>query len=153
MGWESGIEPQPWNVGDELPLHNEACMVCGTRSGSSPLVTPFQVIDDGVVGARVRFDDRHQGAPHYAHGGAVAAALDDACGYVGYLVVRMFVTARLEVDYRRPVLLGTEYELRAWCERVEGRKVYLAAELLEGEQPIAEAKGLFIVVEIDHFRP
>jgi acyl-coenzyme A thioesterase PaaI-like protein len=105
------------------------------------------------VGTRVRFDDRHQGAPFYAHGGVVAAVLDDACGYVSYLVLRMFVTAHLEVDYRRPVVLGQEYDVRARCIGIEGRKVRLAADLLDEDRIVAEASGLFVTVDIDHFRP
>jgi acyl-coenzyme A thioesterase PaaI-like protein len=153
MAWDKDITESVWRPGDELPLHNDACMVCGGESSFSPLATPFRVIEDGIVGTGVCFDHRHQGAPSYAHGGAVAAVLDDACGYVSFLVTRIFVTAHLEVDYRRPVLLDRDYDVRAECLGLEGRKVQLAASLLDGDEAIATARGLFIVVDIDHFRP
>ena len=153
MGWDDKLTVSEWQAGDELPAHNDACMVCGASSASSPLLAPFRVLQGGTVGTGVRFDDRHQGAPYYAHGGAVAAVLDDACGYVSYLVLRIFVTAHLEVDYRRPVLLGHEYQVRARCVGIEGRKVHLAADLLDGEELVAESRGLFVVVDIEHFRP
>lgn len=147
------VDTNAWKRGDVLPQHNESCMICGITSTFSPLVTPFRVIDETRVGTSVRFDHRHQGAPLYAHGGAVAAVLDDACGYVGYLVTKLFVTAHLEVDYHRPVLLDHPYEVRAECERIEGRKVHLNASLLDGDDPIATARGLFVVVDIEHFWP
>ena len=154
MAWDEHLTEHTWTAGDTLPSHNDHCMICGVDAPSSPLLEPFHVLEGGdEVGTRVRFDDRHQGAPFYAHGGAVAAVLDDACGYVSFLVVRMFVTAHLEVDYRRPVLLGTEYRVRARCTGIDGRKVHLAADLLDGDDVIAEARGLFVTVDVEHFRP
>jgi acyl-coenzyme A thioesterase PaaI-like protein len=153
VSWETDIVEHTWQVGDALPAHNEQCMVCGATSPTSPLLGPFEVRVGGQVGTRVRFDERHQGAPLYAHGGMVAAVLDDACGYVSFLVTRMFVTAHLEVDYRRPVVLGCDYDARALCTGIEGRKVSLRAELLDATGVVAEATGLFVTVELDHFRP
>jgi acyl-coenzyme A thioesterase PaaI-like protein len=147
------LTAQAWVPGDQLPTHNDGCMVCGRESVSSPLLAPFTVRAGGEVGTRVRFDDRHQGAPLYAHGGMVAAALDDACGYVSFLILQLFVTAHLEVDYRRPVVLGIEYDLRARCSEVDGRKVHLAAELADGAGIVAECRGLFVTVDLEHFRP
>jgi acyl-coenzyme A thioesterase PaaI-like protein len=152
MSWDEHLE-HTWSPGDELPSHNDGCMICGAASASSPLVEPFRVLEGREVGASARFDDRHQGAPFYAHGGVVAAVLDDACGYVSYLVLRMFVTAHLEVDYRRPVVLGETYAVRARCVGIDGRKVHLAADLLDDEGLVAESRGLFVTVDIDHFRP
>lgn len=150
---DTNLNPGEFSVGDALPVHNVLCMVCGAESGQSPLVRHFFVAGAGSVGARVCFDERHQGAPHYAHGGAVAALLDDACGYVAYLMSKIFVTAHLEIDYRKPVVLGAEYDVVARCTLTEGRKVHLTAELLEGHVQVAQATGLFIEVDLDHFRP
>jgi acyl-CoA thioesterase FadM len=53
-------------------------------------------------------------------------------------------THRLEVTYHRatPVLRELEYEVRT--DRVDGRKVFLAAELRDGETVTAEASALFV---------
>lgn len=154
MAWQDDISTAHWHPGDELPSHNEGCMVCGIASPSSPLLDRWRVLAGGErVGTRIRFDDRHQGAPAYAHGGAVAALLDDAMGYVSFLVQRIFVTAHLEVDYRRPVLLGREYDVVAWCLDIDGRKVRATAELRDGDTIIASGTGLFVVVDLEHFQP
>jgi uncharacterized protein (TIGR00369 family) len=154
MAWDDDIARHAWQAGDELPSHNDDCVVCGSTSASSPLLERFAVRDPSTVGTRVRFDARHQGAPAYAHGGMVAAVLDDACGYVSFLVQRMFVTAHLEVDYRRPVLLDHEYDVRARCAGIDGRKVHLEAELVDGDGTVvAEGRGLFVTVDVEHFRP
>lgn len=154
MTWDDDIARHAWKVGDELPSHNDDCIICGRSSVTSPMVQRFTVRDASTVCARVRFDARHQGAPAYAHGGLVAAVLDDACGYVSFLVQRMFVTAHLKVDYRRPVLLDHEYDVHARCSGIDGRKVHLESELLDGDATIvAEGRGLFITVDGEHFRP
>lgn len=57
----------------------------------------------------------------------MATALDDTIGTLLIALRRPAVTARLEVDYRQPALLGREFELEAWTERIEGRKLHLAA--------------------------
>jgi acyl-coenzyme A thioesterase PaaI-like protein len=152
MDWDQHLE-HAWNPGDELPSHNDGCMICGSESATSPLVEPFRVLDLSTVSGRVRFDDRHQGAPQYAHGGVVASVLDDACGYVSYLVLRMFVTAHLAVDYRRPVLLGETYDVIARCIEIDGRKITIAAELRDDIGLVAEGVALMVTVDIEHFRP
>jgi len=151
--WQGDATLHSWSIGEALPSHNESCMVCGKHSATSPLLTPFTVLEDWSVGARVRFDERHQGAPLYSHGGMVAALLDDACGYQSFLTARIFVTRRFELDYLRPVVLGTEYDVVARCLRIEGRKVFLRAELLDGDEVVASADGIFITVDLEHFRP
>lgn len=153
MVWDPDDSTTHWAVGEELPPHNDSCAVCGSTSAWSPLVAHWRVLAEGRVGTRARFDARHQGAPTYAHGGAVAAVLDDAMGYVSFVVVRMFVTARLEVDYRRPVLLDRDYEVEAWCTAIEGRKVHVVAQLLDDRGVVAEATGLMVTVDLEHFRP
>ncbi len=153
MSWEDDIASSHWQVGDELPAHNDSCMVCGVDAPASPLLERWHVRAGDRIGTRVRFDARHQGAPAYAHGGAVAAVLDDAMGYVSFLVQRIFVTAHLGVDYRRPVLLGADYDVVAWCEGVDGRKLQLASELRDDDGVVAESRGLFIAVDVEHFRP
>ncbi len=154
MSWDDDIVRHEWQIDEELPSHNDDCIVCGRTSATSPLVERFRVHDASTVGARVRFDARHQGAPFYAHGGMVAAVLDDACGYVSFLVQHMFVTAHLEVDYRRPVLLDHTYDVRARCSGIDGRKVSLEAELVDADGTIvAQCSGLFITVDVEHFRP
>jgi len=106
--------------------------------------------EDAVAG-EVTFGPVHEGAPGFAHGGAVAAALDDALGMLLVRLRRPAVTRRLEVDYLRPAFLKRRYELVAACESVQGRKLWLTAELREGDHVVASARALFVCVEPEHF--
>jgi acyl-coenzyme A thioesterase PaaI-like protein len=134
-GWFRPHQPNCLGCGDENPL--------GLRLRMRPR-------GDGVTG-QVTFRSEHEGAPGFAHGGAVATALDDAFGMMLVKLGAPAVTARLEVDYRRPVFIGRPYTVRAECERKEGRKLWLEACLLEGGIVVAAARSLFVKVDPQHF--
>ena len=98
-------------------------------------------------------DDRHQGPPGFAHGGAVATALDDAFGMLLYLVGRLAVTVHIEIDYRRPWLIGTPHKIEAEIERSEQRKLFMKGRALDPEgHVVAEATTIFLIVGFEHFK-
>jgi acyl-coenzyme A thioesterase PaaI-like protein len=97
--------------------------------------------------------EHHQGAPGLAHGGVISAAVDEGMGYLLWLVGSPAVTARLEVDYRRPVPVGSRLELDARVERTAGRKIWAAlVGRVDGEVAV-EARALYLTVDVKHFVP
>ena len=141
----AGAEPS----GNWFPPHQPNCMGCGPDNPAS-LGLRMRADGEGVAG-EVTFGAVHEGAPGFAHGGAVAAALDDALGMLLMRLRRPAVTRRLEVDYERPCFVGRRYEVTARCERTEGRKLWLTSELRDGDQRVACGHALFIVVDAEHF--
>ena len=134
---------------DWYPPHQPNCLGCGP---DNPATLGLRMRSDGEgVAGEVTFGTVHEGAPGFAHGGAVAAALDDAFGMLLMRLRRPAVTRRLEVDYERPCFVGRSYDVRATCERVDGRKLWLNSELREGDQRVASAHALFLVVDSAHF--
>jgi uncharacterized protein (TIGR00369 family) len=134
-----------------LAPHQPWCMGCGPEN---PATLGLRMRAEGgrVVGeATLRHE--HEGAPGYAHGGAVATLLDDALGFVGRLHGHLVVTARLETDYRAPVLMGVPLQVEAWEESErDGRKLYLRGVVRDQAGTVlAEARGLFVVVDRSHF--
>ena len=74
--------------------------------------------------AVARLGDRACGHPHIVHGGAIASLLDDAFGCLFFAArVGNGFTAKLEVNYRRPLPAGTEVHILTRIDRIEGRKV------------------------------
>ncbi|WP_300012589.1 PaaI family thioesterase [Pseudonocardia sp.] len=136
--------------GDVLPAHNPECLGCGP---DNPHGFHLQVLGDGErVRAEHVFDRRHVGGPGVAHGGAVAAVLDDLCGFVPFALGHVAVTRHLGVDYRAPVVLGAPYALTAWLVRREGRKLFVRAEGHTAAGELAfSADGLFLEVDSGHF--
>jgi acyl-coenzyme A thioesterase PaaI-like protein len=108
-------------------------------------------VDGGCVRGNVTFDDRHEGAPGIVHGGAIATVLDDTLGLLLVVLGTPAVTANLSVDYRAPALLQTEMIVERWLEQRVDRKLHLRADLSIDGQPVAQARALFLAVEVAHF--
>jgi acyl-coenzyme A thioesterase PaaI-like protein len=132
-----------------LPPHHAHCLGCGPENPAG-LGLELAIEGERVRGV-VTLDDRHQGAPGFAHGGAVATALDDTLGTLLIVLGHPGVTARLEVNYRRPAFLGRRFALEAWVDVVEGRKIRMLAEMRDGDDVVADAAALFIQVDREHF--
>jgi uncharacterized protein (TIGR00369 family) len=143
--------PPPGTV---LPPHYASCFGCGADHPTG-LHLSVTVAEGVAVDAVFRVADAHQGAPGLAHGGVLATAADEALGFLNWLLRRPAVTARLEVDYLRPVPVGSDLHLRATCTAVAGRKTYVSCEgrLDAADGPVAlRAGGLFVAVPVEHFR-
>ncbi len=107
--------------------------------------------DNAVVG-RSWFGPGAAGPPSHAHGGSIAAVLDEAMGVAAWSSGYPSVAAHLEVDFRKMIPLGTDTWLEAWVEEARPRKVRTRGRLLDDEgKPFAEAVGLFVVLDPDRF--
>ena len=53
--------------------------------------------------------------------------------------------------YRRPVFINHELALAAWVTDSRGRRIHIDAELRDGDEVLAEARGAFLHVPLDHF--
>jgi len=119
------------------------CFGCGpeNRGGLGMRISYAQGQVRGELVAR----PEHQGFPGHAHGGVIAAALDEAMGWAAYHAGLPATTARLEVRYRRPLPLGERAVVRAWVAEARGRRVLAKAVLEDATGTVlAEARGLFL---------
>ena len=133
-----------------LPPHYPTCFGCGPQAQTG-LHLVVRREGDEVVTKHV-FLESQSGAPGIAHGGLVSALADDLLGYALYLEVEPGVTRRLEVDFLRPVLVGTSYAVRGRVDRRDGRKVFTSCEGTAPDGTVAfRAAALFIAVPLTHF--
>ena len=132
------------------PHHDPACWGCGDAPGGIRLPRPEH---EGAreYEARFAFDERHQAGPGLVHGGLVAAALDEACGLLATWYRFPAVTARIFVRYRRPVPINTELVVTARIATERGRRLHIDGELAGGDETLAEARGAFLHVPLEHF--
>ena len=94
-----------------LPASRD-CFVCG-RDNPHGFRARLERRGEEVV-TRLEIPDRFQGYPGTAHGGVVAALLDEALAWVTMVSVRRFcVTVELSVRFARPVPTGTPLVVRA----------------------------------------
>lgn len=106
--------------------------------------TYFEGEGDEIV-ARVTFTTAQQGAPGHAHGGSIAAILDEAMGWAVWRAGHRALAAHLEFDYRHPVPLGVPLEARARIVGKGKRSVRTEGRLILPDGRIAaEASGVFV---------
>ncbi|MDX6465601.1 MAG: hypothetical protein QOI27_641 [Gaiellaceae bacterium] len=132
------------------PHHDPACWGCGSAPGGIGLPSPTA---QGATEYEAFFilDERHQGGPGFAHGGMVAAVLDEACGLLATWFRFPTVTARIFVRYRKPVEINMELLVRARLESERGRRLRIRGEIVDGDDVLAEARAAFIHVPLSHF--
>jgi acyl-coenzyme A thioesterase PaaI-like protein len=103
--------------------------------------------------AKAWFGVKTMGPPGHVHGGAMAAALDEAMGAVCWMNGHRVVAATISVKFISMVKIQTETILEASIDRVEGRKVFTRARLVgPSADVVTEAEGLFIILREEKLR-
>lgn len=147
------VEPG-WEPFVPLALEGgQRSFVSGKPQSGLLRVQYFKRQGDRAVVGRAWFGPGAAGPPSHAHGGSIAAVLDEAMGVAAWSSGYASVAAHLEVDFSRMIPLGTDALLEAWVEEARGRKVTTRGRLLDDDgEPFAEAAGLFVVLDPERFR-
>lgn len=87
-----------------------------------------------------------EGPPMHVHGGCSATILDAVMGACCWANQQLCMTANLQVDYKRPLPLGTVAVAHAQLERREGRKLFLKASLCSLDRVTTFSEGTSIYV-------
>ena len=101
---------------------------------------------DDEIGGTARFRRFHLGRNGAVHGGAVALLFDSVLGFAAFRLTSSLKqrTAYLHVNYRKIAPIEKELQVDARIDRTEGRKIFVAGRLLDGEAVLAEAEALFV---------
>ena len=129
---------------DSRIRHHELCFGCG-QANLFGLQLELEASDGGVAG-RFFVKQDHQGPPGYAHGGVIAAALDEAMSLLVHSQGQMALTGRLEIDLLAPAPVGAFVDVHAELEADEGRRLLLAAGASVDGGDVARARGTFVRV-------
>ncbi len=113
----------------------------GTSNVLAPPMELWVVPETSETRGRVCFDAAYEGPPGHAHGGCVAGVFDEL---LGRAQLSAGFTGWLTVTYRRPTPLRRTIDLRAWVDRVEGRKRWIKGVAELDGVLLVEAEGLFI---------
>lgn len=127
--------------------------VSGDPGGDRIRVSYFKREHDGALVGKVWFGPGAEGPPGHAHGGSMAAVLDEALGAAAWMLGHPVVAARLTTVFRQMLPLNTNVFLETQVESIKGRKLRVRGRLLgpTGEA-FAEARGIFIELSFEHFR-
>jgi acyl-coenzyme A thioesterase PaaI-like protein len=132
---------------DSRIVHHDLCFGCG-QANLFGLQLELEPAADGGVEGRFFVKQDHQGPPGYAHGGVIAAALDEAMALLLFERGTFALTGRLEIDLVAPAPVGTFVRVSARLEDEGERTLRLAAEAAaEDGGRLAAATGTFVRVE------
>ena len=108
------------------------CFVCGRENPTGLHIQFYENRAEEQVVAHVEIPDSYQGYPGIAHGGIVAAILDEVSGRAVMMdadETPFWVTAKLEIRYREPTPTETPLEAVGWVEERRRRSARVAGEL------------------------
>lgn len=120
------------------------CFVCGVEN---PCGLHIRFFNDGYqrVVARVMLGEQCQSYPGTAHGGILAAILDETMGRAllsaegadAIEQARFMFTAKMEIRYRRPVPLNEELMVRGRVDQSRGRMVLVSGDIALADGSVA----------------
>jgi acyl-coenzyme A thioesterase PaaI-like protein len=123
----------------------DRCYVCG-KGNPEGLQLDFDV-DDGSGDMRTRctFSSTMQGFDGIVHGGFVSMLLDEVMAKACLERGIQAVTAKIEVRFSSPVMVGEEIEVRGRILEERGRRVKTQAECTGKARALkAKAEALFV---------
>lgn len=148
------IPPSGW-VPVEFPrtLGEGRSFVSGETTGDRLIVHYYASGDSSVLNALAWWGPGAEGPPGHAHGGSMAAVLDEGMGFAAWHGGYPVVAATITLNFRQRLPLGVVHGVTCRITRVDRSKVYTAGRIyhLHSGEVYADADGLFIVQPLDSF--
>lgn len=141
LGGEAGWTPfdAPSLVGESLRF------VSGEPDGNRFRVRYYRD-EDKHLHARIWFGPETEGPPGHAHGGSVAAVMDEALGLAAWAAGYSIVVGNLNVSFRNMLPLQKVVTLESRVVSAEGRKVMVHGRLFYENTLYAEGECLCITI-------
>ena len=142
---------------DYYPEDVAHCYGCGRLNDHGLKLKSYWDGEETV--AHVTPEPYHTAIPGYVYGGLIASIIDcHSTGTAAAAAYRQagrpmdsqpplrFVTASLQVDYRRPTPLGVTLEVRGTLESVAERKVVVTCQVLAGTDVCATGRVVAVLM-------
>ena len=114
--------------------NSRMCFVCGLQNAAGLQLAFFEDhdCDPKQVRAEILIPDKYQGYPGVAHGGILAAILDEVAGRAVLIdggPDDLFITLKMELRYRQPTPTETPLTGIGWITRSRGNRAEAHGEL------------------------
>ncbi|MGZ9229874.1 MAG: PaaI family thioesterase [Candidatus Limnocylindrales bacterium] len=134
----------------EFAPHN--CFACGTLNEHG---LGLQIhVEPGRSWTELELQPRFEGWEGVAHGGILCTILDEVMAWALVAEDNWGVTARMSVDFKKPVPVGTRLRADGWIIRSRRRLVETAARIVDAETGIelATASGVYVAADEERKR-
>lgn len=127
--------------------HN--CFACGTLNRNGLHLDLH--VDGERCWADLEIPERFQGWDEIAHGGIVATILDEVMAWSLVDADNWGLTARMSVDFKRPVPLGRPIHAEGWITEARRRIVTTAGRIVDGAsgELLATAEAMYVAATDD----
>jgi acyl-coenzyme A thioesterase PaaI-like protein len=127
---------------------SRTCFACGRENDFGLKMKWYNNTELNQVEANVTIPEQFNGYPGIAHGGVIAAILDETAGRAVMLdgnFDNLFVTIKLDLTFRKPTPTNTPLKVFGWVERKGGKTMKVAAKLLLPDGTISsECKAVVV---------
>jgi len=131
--------------GFEFNPHN--CFACGSLNehGLGLLIH----VEAGRSWTEVELQTRFEGWEGVAHGGILCTILDEVMAWALVAEDNWGVTARLSVEFKRPVPVGTALRADGWIRHSRRRLVETEARIVDASSgaELATATGVYVAAD------
>jgi acyl-coenzyme A thioesterase PaaI-like protein len=129
----------------EIAPHH--CFACGTLNASGMGLTLH--VEPRRAWTDVTLEQRFQGWDDIAHGGILCAVLDEVMAWSLVAEDNWGLTARMAVEFRKPVEIGKPIRAEGWITRSRRRIVDTAAHIVDVQtgQELATATGVYVAAD------
>jgi acyl-coenzyme A thioesterase PaaI-like protein len=130
--------------------HN--CFACGTLNAAGLGLAMH--VEPGRSWTELALDRRFEGWDGIIHGGILCTILDEVMAWALVGEDNWGVTARMAVDFRRPVGVGMAIRAEGWITRSRRRIVDAAGHIVDASTGVelATATGVFVAASPDRKR-
>jgi len=127
------------------------CFACGP---DNPDGMHLKFIPDSTgrhYTSHFKLNKRYTGPPGHCHGGIIATILDDAMSKLNKLCDQPAATARMTVDYLKPVPLHKPLRVESGEISKRGRRLTRIAEIVDQKGTVlARSRGIFVLLNSGH---
>jgi len=147
--------PKVTPPGEDMRYHHALCYGCGADAVNGLHVRV--IAGEGATStATMTVPQWMEGGPGVIHGGLLSAAFDEVMGTTALLIGVPVVTGHLEIDFAKPIPIGSSLWFTGEVLGRVGRKIYMRSEAFivdaDGEaaadaKPVARSLALFIGID------
>lgn len=134
----------------ELLPHN--CFACGTLNEHG---LGLQIhVEPGRAWTELELQPRFEGWEGIVHGGILCTILDEVMAWSLVAEDNWGVTARMSVDFRKPVTVGSRLRADGWVTRSRRRLVETEARIIDPTSGVelATATGVYLAADEERKR-